>query len=157
VVADEPRLAGGGAHVLGLRGNLQADRDGLLRLGLFLAATTAAAHAARGLLGLVGGLFGLVGGLLGLAGLASLLALGLLGGGLSRGGSRLGGLFGLLGSGDRGLRAGLVGSLSGLLGGSGSPHGLGVGALLLVLSLAGVDLVGLLGGSLSVGGQLVDT
>src|SRR4051812_43703693 len=92
VVAHQPRLAGGGAHVLGLRGNLESDRDGtgllvlaaaataalrLLLLGVFLLAA-AGARALGGLDRLLGGLLGLVGGLLGLAGLAGALGLGLL-------------------------------------------------------------------------------
>src|SRR4051812_29078858 len=105
VVAHQPRLAGGGAHVLGLRRDLQADRNrvGLFSLaaalGLVLAGVLAAtaADAACGPLGLVGGLFGLVGSLLGLAGLARAPTLGSLGRLLSRGGSRRGGLLGLLG------------------------------------------------------------
>src|SRR3954454_17205373 len=41
VVAHEPRLAGGRAHVLGLGGDLQTDRDRLGLLGFAAAATTA--------------------------------------------------------------------------------------------------------------------
>src|SRR6201991_736259 len=56
VIADEPRLAGGRAHVLGLGGDLQPDRRGrlagLLRL---LAATATAANAARGFFASPGG------------------------------------------------------------------------------------------------------
>src|SRR4051794_8013305 len=144
VVAHEPRLAGGRAHVLGLGGDHQPDRHGLGLVGLAATAATALglvlgvvlaaapAHAARRLLGLVGGLLGLVGGLLGLAGLASAPALGgvggLLGGLLGLGGE----LLGFLGSSDRRLRARLLGGLGGLLGCGSGASGLLVGALLLI-------------------------
>src|ERR1700754_1266358 len=166
VVAHQPRLAGGRAHVLGLRRDLEPDRDRLGLLGLAAAATpalalrlvlvglaAAGARALRGLLGVLGGLFGLVGGLLGFARLAGALGLRL----LSRG---LGGLLGLLGEllglGGGGLRrlTRVLGGLRGLLGGGSGTRGLLVGPLLLVGRLVGFGLVGL---GHHVGGQLVDS
>jgi hypothetical protein len=56
VIAHEPRLAGGRAHVLGLGGDLQPDRDGL---GLLFLAAAAATATDATLLLLLGGLLGL--------------------------------------------------------------------------------------------------
>src|SRR5262249_23171329 len=116
VVAHQPRLAGGGAHVLGLGADGQPDGNGgalvalaaggLGRLGglgllgrrLVSGLLAAGARALGGLDRLVGGLLGLVGGGLGLACLARARLLGRLGDGLRRLLGLLRELLGLLGA-----------------------------------------------------------
>src|SRR3954469_11555395 len=114
VVAHQPRLAGGRAHVLGLGADGESDRDGALGV----------APAARGLLGLLGGLGVLLGrglllrrGLLGRLGLVFVLGRLLLGGGLLLGGLCGLGVLRLGARGPLGGRGRLLGGLLGLVGG----------------------------------------